>query len=299
MDAPTRPEPPRRVRRRPLALAGRIARLALSGRDRTADLVAASYDRIAPGYDAAWTDHMRDLTAGLLDALGPVEGKRCLDLACGTGFVAAELERRGASEVTGVDRSAGMLDVARAHNGTRCVFLEADAAEHVAAASPGSLDIVTCAWALGYTRPWKVLRCAARALAPGGRIAVIDNSLFSLAGVVWCSLLAFAEMPAALDHVCRVRFLPGPRSLALLLRLSGLRVRERWGGSRTFRVPGGAAAIARLRGTGAAAGFEFAAAPGTEDEAFRKFERTIEDRRGGPGGVRIVHRYLAAIGEKR
>jgi hypothetical protein len=136
-------------------------------------------------------------------------------------------------------------------------------------------------------------------MVPGGRLAVIDNSLFSLAGVLWCSLLAFAEMPGALDHAMRVRFLPGPRTLAILLRLAGLRPLRCWGGSRAFKVPDGRAALDRLLATGAGAGFEHAADPARRDEIFERFIRIVEERRRGPSGVRIVHRYLAGIAVKR
>ncbi|MBE3069644.1 MAG: hypothetical protein IMZ66_05345, partial [Planctomycetes bacterium] len=76
-------------RRRWLALAARVARLAVaSGPRNSGDLVTASYDRVAAGYDTAWTDHMRGLTLAMLDRLGPCEGAEAIDLACGTGFVA-------------------------------------------------------------------------------------------------------------------------------------------------------------------------------------------------------------------
>jgi ubiquinone/menaquinone biosynthesis C-methylase UbiE len=285
-------------RRRWAALAARIARLAIAGPDRSEALITASYDRIAPGYDAAWTGHMRDLTLDLLEVLGPVAGNRCLDLACGTGFVAGELARRGAASVVGVDRSEGMLSAARALHGRSCEFIRADSAEFLEDQPPESLDAITCAWALGYGRPWRTVRAAARALAPGGRLAVIDNTLFSLSGVVWCSILAFAERPEALSHVLRVRFLPGRRSLAALLGLAGLRVIRSRDGSRTFRLPDGRAALDRLLSTGAGAGFEFAVGPPTREDVFDRFARIIERRRGGPDGVRVVHRFASAVAEK-
>ena len=96
-----------------LAFACRLVRLAGRPRAATADLVRSSYDRIAAGYDEAWTAHMRDLSLELLDRLAPPAGARCLDLTCGTGFITAELARRCATRPIGVDASAGMLDVAR------------------------------------------------------------------------------------------------------------------------------------------------------------------------------------------
>ena len=44
--------------------------------------VEKSYDRISGGYDQAWTTHMRDLTAALIDRLDPKQGDRAADLTC-------------------------------------------------------------------------------------------------------------------------------------------------------------------------------------------------------------------------
>jgi len=291
------PRPNQRPRRRWLALAARVARLAVAQPQRTADLVQASYDAIASGYDTAWTDHMRHLSLEMLDRLAPAAGAEGLDLACGTGFLTEQLSRRTGRRATGVDASAGMLEVARRTRGEAADFVCADAVAYLAARPTHSADIITCGWGLGYARPWRVVRQAARVLRPGGRLGVIDNSLFSLAEVMVCSLLAFAERPDALVHVMKVRFLPTPWTLAGLMRLAGLRVKAAWGGSTTYHVPTGRAAIERLTATGAAAGFESAADPAAREAVFARFADIMEARRRAEG-IPITHRYLAAIGEK-
>ncbi|MBN1512815.1 MAG: methyltransferase domain-containing protein [Phycisphaerae bacterium] len=287
------------ARRRWLALGRRVLELARCPRGRTDELVRCSYDRIAGGYDDAWTHHMRDLSRAMLDRLAPRVGSVGLDLTCGTGFVTGELQRRTGGPTIGVDASAGMLDVARRRCGPACTFVCSDAVEYLRGQPSRSVDVITCAWGLGYTRPWLVLREAARVLRPGGRIGIIDNSLFSLWEVLWASALAFAENPVALDHVMRVRFLPGSTSLGLLMRHAGLGIQAAWGGARTYRVPNGQAAIARLSATGAAAGFEFAATQGQREAVFARFAEVLERRHGHFNGVPITHRYLAAVGRKR
>jgi len=289
--------PPRPPRRRWLRLAGRLVCLAVGQPRRTADLVQASYDAIAAGYDAAWTDHMRGLALEMLDRLSVRPGAECVDLACGTGFLTGELSRRSGRRSVGVDASAGMLEVARRERGSAADFIQADAPAYLAARPAASADVVTCGWGLGYTRPWRVIRRAARVLRPGGRLGIIDNSLFSLAEMIACSVRAFAERPEALAHVMKVRFLPAAWVLAAMMRAAGLRVRAAWSGSKTYCVPTGRAAIERLTATGAAAGFEFAADPALRDEVFARFAEIIEARRT-ERGIPITHRYLAAIGEK-
>lgn len=294
------------------------AALLLRRRARTGDLVARSYDRIASGYDQAWTAHMRDLSLvmlgrlglaragvcghGELDGHGGLDGcsgsVRAIDLACGTGFLTGELARLTGGQVVGVDASAGMLDEARRRRGSAAQFVQADAVEYLRAQPSASVDAITCGWALGYMRPFAAVREISRILRPGGRVGIIDNSLFSLAEVLWCSALAFAEQPEALAHVMKVRFLPGSAALSAMMRACGLGVRWSTDGSRTYHVPDGEAAIARLTATGAAAGFEFAAADEHADAVFSRFARIIEARHRTEKGVPITHRYLAAVGMK-
>ena len=203
-----KPSDSTRPRRHWIRLAGRVARLLFRQPERSADLITASYDNAAATYDTAWTGHMRDLSLQLLDALGPIEGTEGIDLGCGTGFLTAELARRTGRRTLGVDRSAGMLEAARRQHGQHCDFRQGDIVEFLRTRASRSADVITCGWALGYTRPLKVVREIARVLRPGGQVAMIDNTLLSLTGVMWASLKTFAEQPQALRHVLRVRFLP-------------------------------------------------------------------------------------------
>ncbi|MFW5798369.1 MAG: class I SAM-dependent methyltransferase [Planctomycetota bacterium] len=284
-------------RRRWLALGGRLLGLWLTGPGRTDELVRRSYNRLAPGYDRAWTNHMRDLSVAMLDRLPVGHGARCLDLTCGTGFITGQLAARSGGEVTGVDRSPGMLAVARRNHPT-CRFVESDILEALRRSPPDRYDVVTCGWGLGYSRPLRVLRGVARVLKRGGCYGIIDNSLFSLAEVVWAATLAFAERPGDLAHLMQVRFLPGSCALALLCRMAGLGVTRRWDGSKTYVVDHGQAAIDRLRATGAAAGFEFAASDTAAEQVFARFAQLMTERFGTPEGVPVTHRYLAVTGVK-
>src|SRR5829696_8646706 len=72
--------------------------------------IAGRYDLITRmlsfGLDQRWK-------ARLVDAVGADAGSRALDLACGTGDIAALMARRGAT-VTGLDITPAMLTLARA-----------------------------------------------------------------------------------------------------------------------------------------------------------------------------------------
>ncbi len=286
-------------RRKWIGLAVRVIRLLIAQPHRTSELVCRSYDRAADGYDDAWTHHMRGYSMDMLDRLAPGRETTCLDLTCGTGFVTGELARRTAGRITGVDSSSGMLDVARERFGNECTFVRADAVDYLRDCPQHSFDVVTCGWGLGYTRPWTVIREASRVLRPDGRIGIIDNTLFSLTGVIWASVLAFAERPDALDHVMTVRFLPASSFLAVLMRAAGLAVRSTWDGAHTYHASDGQAALARLAATGAAAGFEFAADDENHDAVFARLAEIIEHRYRQHAAIPITHRYLGVVGRKR
>ncbi|MFO7907953.1 MAG: methyltransferase domain-containing protein [Pirellulaceae bacterium] len=241
-------------------------------------LVKASYDRISERYDEAWTDHMRHLTESLIGELGPRPGDVCVDLTCGTGFATKLLAEKTGATVVGVDSSPGMLAQARRYRGDRCDFVQADVLEYLRAQEPFSADIVTCCWGLGYTKPFSVLRQIKRVLKPGGKVAIIDNSMFSLREILYCSFLTFAEQPEKLHNVMRFRFLPGSKTLRLMFRLLGLKTLYSDNGSKSYTVENGKAAIDRLRATGAAAGFEYASDEKDAEAIFNRFAQIVEDK---------------------
>jgi len=277
----------------------RILDLFLNQSQKSGNLICTSYDHIADGYDDAWTNHMRGLSLAMIDRLDLPVGASCLDLTCGTGFIAGKLAERTSGQVTGVDASAGMLEQARTSCGDRCDFIQADIMDYLRSCPRNSFDVVTCGWGLGYTQPMSVVREIARVLRPKGCVGIIDNTLFSLVEVLWASMLAFAEQPDALQHVMKVRFLPASGVLTFMMRMCGLAVSAVDDGSKTYYVPDGQAAIERLTATGAAAGFEFAADGRHREAIFARFAEILEQRYITERGIAITHRYLMAIGGKR
>lgn len=106
-----------------------------------------------------------------LDRLGDLAGLRVLDLGCGAGASTETLAARGA-EVTAVDVSADLLDVARARLAGRDVtFVLADAAGHDFSARFDRL--YSRFGAMFFDAPvdaWAHLR---RQMVPGGRAVVV------------------------------------------------------------------------------------------------------------------------------
>ena len=109
-------------------------------------------------------------------------GARVLEVGMGTGRVTRLLLDAGAS-VTGYERSAAMLEVARRELGTRCHMVLADVRGLRFPAE--SAEVALAGWALGHFCEWYadeseraidgVLRALWDALAVGGTLIVIET----------------------------------------------------------------------------------------------------------------------------
>ena len=149
-------------------------------RDKDAGLVQAMFDRVAPRYDLANTilsfgqdRHWRRVATR---AVAARPGERVLDVASGTGALAAELRATGA-QVVALDFSWNMLAAGAARvpaavaplwtngDGTRLPFPD------------GAFDAVTIAFGLRNMPDTAAgLREFARVTRPGGRLAVLEFS---------------------------------------------------------------------------------------------------------------------------
>jgi demethylmenaquinone methyltransferase / 2-methoxy-6-polyprenyl-1,4-benzoquinol methylase len=118
----------------------------------------------------------------LVDAVAPTPGQRVLDVATGTGMVAAELLSRCACEVVGIDQSADMLGAARARFAAnpRVQLIEGEA--EALPFADESFDALTVTYLLRYVEdPRATVRELARVVRPGGRMASLEFGVPPLA----------------------------------------------------------------------------------------------------------------------
>jgi len=106
----------------------------------------------------------------VLELLGPVHGRRILELGCGDGQFGRFLLQAGCAAYTGIDASARMVALAQqALDGTAGAVQRTRIEQF--AAPPASVDLVVSRLALHYVddlRP--VFERARQALRPGGRL---------------------------------------------------------------------------------------------------------------------------------
>ena len=136
--------------------------------------VINDYDSFAEAYSAANETNLINAyyeRPAMLALAGDVAGRRILDAGCGSGPLFAALRDRGAI-VTGIDKSARMLDLARRRLGDDAELLLAE----LGSALPfpdGTFDDVTASLVLHYLEDWgPALAELRRVLKPGGRLVV-------------------------------------------------------------------------------------------------------------------------------
>ncbi|MBA9069808.1 MULTISPECIES: ArsR/SmtB family transcription factor [Methylorubrum] len=149
-----------------------------SVRTQRAEAAQTFFARLAPKWDGLRSLHVPEaaVEAAVLDALGDRPIRHVIDLGTGTGKMLGLLAPL-AGRATGLDSSHAMLSVARA-NLERMGLSRVDLRQGDLHAPPfgrGGFDLVVLHQVLHYLDdPARALREAARLVAPGGRLLVVD-----------------------------------------------------------------------------------------------------------------------------
>ena len=134
--------------------------------------VAARFDAAEARFKPSVSEDDARLTA-LIRTIGPLEGRRLLDLGCGKGRFASHLVSLGA-EVVGIDLAAAMLAEARGIDRAKASARRLPFADAV-------FDVVFAVEVLehvGDVQP--VIQEVRRVLKPGGTLAIIDKNALAL-----------------------------------------------------------------------------------------------------------------------
>ena len=144
--------------------------------------MANDYDSFAEAYSAENEASLLNAyyeRPAMLALAGDVAGRRILDAGCGSGPLFAELRDRGAI-VTGFDKSAAMLELARRRLGDGADLQVTDLGGPLPFPD-GEFDDVIASLVLHYLRDWgPALAELRRVLRPGGRLLVSVEHPFAI-----------------------------------------------------------------------------------------------------------------------
>ena len=133
-------------------------------------MAVARYDAVADFYISGFDSVDDSVLVSLLDLLGPLDGLRVLDVACGHGRLTRELARRG-GDVSGIDISGNLIAKAREIEqnerlGIRYVHADVTSSELLRG---GTYDSVTCSFGLSDIDDLAgAISAISTALRPGG-----------------------------------------------------------------------------------------------------------------------------------
>ncbi|MCW2984357.1 MAG: smtA [Conexibacter sp.] len=157
--------------------------------------VAADYERGRPGYPAAAVDAVRD-------GLGLAPGARIADVGAGTGkLTRALLVAPERFDVVAVEPFAGMRDALRAALGDGVAVLAGTA--EALPLGDASVDAVACADAFHWFDGARAAPELARAIRPGGGLALLWNTTggeAAAAGHAWAAELIDLLNAARPEH---------------------------------------------------------------------------------------------------
>lgn len=183
------------------------------------------YKKIAKFYDT----FIGPLTSGLR-ALGmkmfpPREGMAVLDIGCGTGAYLEHYQRAGCN-VSGIDRSPSMLQVARNRLGESANLYRGDASNMPY--QDKEFDLIVMSTVL-HEMPRAVrsavINEAKRTIKEEGRILLIDfhpGPIRPLKGWLYKSLITFIEFAAGGEHFKNYRDFIANKGLPALISTPGL-----------------------------------------------------------------------------
>src|SRR5689334_14224157 len=143
------------------------------------------YDGFAQAYAASNENNLINAyyeRPAMLALAGDVAGRRILDAGCGSGPLLAALRDRGAI-VTGFDKSAGMVELARQRLGDDAELLVAELGSPLPFPDD-TFEDVTASLVLHYLEDWGPALAELRlVLKPGGRLIVSVDHPFAVVGL--------------------------------------------------------------------------------------------------------------------
>lgn len=283
-------------------LLARFNRLFISGKFVRSNDIGQSYETVSSTYNQLFLDRMGKHNLSLFQRLEPSGAPEILDLGCGTGFSTLYFKKKYPEcQITEIDSSQEMLEEARrlvATEGLRNVrFIYGDMLKEIKKLSTNTYGTVICLWALGYTRPPKLLKEIYRVLKRNGTVGIIVNSKDTLPEVRELFWKALFKHPSKMRKIMLELPLPkSKRHLSDLLSSAGLRNIKTWQGEEQFLFRNGPQTTHWIFNTGALAGYDQVLDARNDPELFKYFADNWEN--DSQGNIIITHKFVGATAKK-
>lgn len=259
----------------------------------------AAYDEVHADYDRAWVVSAGAAVERLVDALVFEGRESVLEAGCGTGFATALLAARlPHGRLLAVDLSEGMLLQARqrlARLGLASVDLRHGDALEVLRSQAG-LDLVFTSWVLGYIPLRPFVAAAARALGPGGRLAIVVHRDRSPRREMDLFSELVAEDPTVLTQRVAFDFPRGSDHLAGILESEGLHVACSWEDAAVFSYPSAEEVLEHLLRSGAGTVFHAALDPARRPALEKEFLERLGATQAADSLFEVRHDYVGMVG---
>jgi 2-polyprenyl-6-hydroxyphenyl methylase/3-demethylubiquinone-9 3-methyltransferase len=167
------------------------------------------------------------LRVGYIASCAELGGARVLDVGCGAGILSEALARRGAA-VTGIDLASESIRIAGEHAAAEGLLIDyrVQTVEQLAAAEPGTYDVVTCLELLEHLpEPETAIAACARAVRPGGAIflSTINRNLKSFMLAIVGAEYALRMLPRGTHEYLK---LIKPAEIGRAARTAGLVIED-------------------------------------------------------------------------
>ncbi|GAA1170221.1 ubiquinone/menaquinone biosynthesis C-methylase UbiE [Kitasatospora gansuensis] len=286
-----------------IGLAARALRLTIS---RTHADPTPDYDAASPSYDTYFSPVMGVHSLAALDEALITPGDDVLELACGTGHLTHEIVRRlgGRGSVRAVDKSPGMLAVARAKVEPEVQYSpelelsleEGDMEEFLQSRPTASADLVVIGWAICYSKPARLLEQVKRVLRPGGQVVVIETRGDALKTLITQLEKVFAADPSLLTGLIRVSLPKDAATVARWFTKAGLTVDIQRDGHQVLPADTPEAALEWVQRSGAAAGFKDAVDQSREQYALDLIRSGLAEHVARHGSLELRHTFVVVTG---
>lgn len=268
------------------------------------DVIIDDYNSLSAGYDEYFSSYVSSHSREMVKRLSVLSGSSSLDLACGTGTITAELAKYigEKGKITAVDVSCVMLEKAKAKigNNRNVEFICEDMFKALENVKNDSLDFVTCGWAIGYSKPPKLLKYIRRILKQNGKVGIIENRQDTLLPLRQTGIKVMKLYPNYIRYLMTLplRLPKDKEHLRKLYTNAGFLPLDLWEGEVEFNFKDGREALNWALHTGASAGFDKVMDASIKNECDEAFARIIERDYKKDGAIKISHKFVAGIAQK-